>query len=185
LNKDDYNPYQAPGETTDPDFAGAPAELIRREHLSHEASIRLIGSLYLIIGSVVSIPSVGLLIRIFGTGQPQQNMAIGAWWLIAAGVFALVLGFATHRLNRGARAICAFFSAAGMLFVIPFGAIINGCIIYLLYSKKGKMVFPEDYKQVIRDTPHVRYQTSIVVWIFLLLLLGRFGMPMLLRFGDP
>ena len=72
-----------------------------------------------------------------------------------------------------------------MLFVIPFGAIINGCIIYLLYSKKGKMVFSEDYKRVIRDTPHVRYQTSNVVWIFLLLLLGLFGMPMLLRFGDP
>jgi hypothetical protein len=36
-------------------------------------------------------------------------------------------------------------------------------------------VFSDEYKRVIAETPHIKYRTSIVVWIFLGLLLLLFG----------
>jgi hypothetical protein len=45
--------------------------------------------------------------------------------------------------------------------------LINGCILYLLYSKKGSTVFLEPYQRVISATPHVKYRTPLYVWILL------------------
>ena len=39
-----------------------------------------------------------------------------------------------------------------------------------LFSAKGKMVFSEEYKGVIAETPHIKYRSSIVTWILLGLL---------------
>jgi hypothetical protein len=38
-------------------------------------------------------------------------------------------------------------------------------------SRKGVVVFSDEYKAVIEATPEIRYKTSIVVWIFLAILL--------------
>ena len=43
-------------------------------------------------------------------------------------------------------------------------------VLYLIFSKKGAMVFSDEYKEIIRQTPEMKYRTSIVVWIFLGLL---------------
>lgn len=38
------------------------------------------------------------------------------------------------------------------------------------------MVFSPYYKEIISQTPHIKYKTSIVVWIFLGLLLALLGL---------
>jgi hypothetical protein len=46
-------------------------------------------------------------------------------------------------------------------------ALISVYVIYLLLSQKAAVVFSPEYKAIISRTPHVRYKTSIVVWILL------------------
>ena len=108
----DQNPYAveasaylAPQELTD-------VESIRKRCLGHEASVKSMGTLYLI-GGVFS--------------------AIG------------LLGF-------------------------PIGTLISAYFLYLLLSEKGSYVFSDAYKQVIAQTPHMRYKTSILTWIVVILL---------------
>ena len=57
---------------------------------------------------------------------------------------------------------------------------INGCVLYLIFSAKGKMVFSDEYRAVIEQTPDIKYRTSVIVWIVLGLILviiafGLFG----------
>jgi hypothetical protein len=49
----------------------------------------------------------------------------------------------------------------------PIGTLINGYILYLLLSKKGRKVFSDEYRQIVSLTPHIKYRTSIVVCILL------------------
>ena len=52
-------------------------------------------------------------------------------------------------------------------------------ILYLLLSKEGTVVFSDHYKQVIAQTPHIQYKTSVIVWILLLLVLTLLGLAIL------
>ncbi|WP_158521178.1 hypothetical protein [Fuerstiella marisgermanici] len=36
-------------------------------------------------------------------------------------------------------------------------------------------LFSDGYKDVIQQTPHIVYKTSLLIWIFLVLLLGLLG----------
>ena len=79
--------------------------------------------------------------------------------------------------------IAIVLSAIGLL-GFPIGTLISAYFLYLLVSEKGKVVFSDEYKEVIRKTPHIRYKTSIVVWIFLGLLLLLIGLGLVgLLFG--
>ena len=51
----------------------------------------------------------------------------------------------------------------------PIGTLINAYILYLFLSKKGRTIYSPEYQEVIAATPHVKYRTSIVVWILLAL----------------
>jgi hypothetical protein len=55
---------------------------------------------------------------------------------------------------------------------VPIGTLINAYILYLVFSRKGRTILSEDYQQVIAATPHIKYKTSIIVWIFLGLLVA-------------
>ncbi|HKB60455.1 MAG TPA: hypothetical protein VKC56_10480, partial [Gallionellaceae bacterium] len=69
------------------------------------------------------------------------------------------------------RIVAGVLAGLGLL-GFPFGTVISAFILYLLFSKKGAMVFSDEYKQVIADTPDIKYRTSIIVWIFLALLIA-------------
>ena len=54
-------------------------------------------------------------------------------------------------------------------------------ILHLIFSSKGQMVFSPEYKEIIRQTPHIKYKTSKIVWVLLgivglLLLAGLVGL---------
>jgi hypothetical protein len=136
------------------------AEQIRKDHIKHEASVKSVGFLYFLAAAFLILAGVGGLIS--GEGP---NMVVG---LVFAGLGILPT---------------AVLSGIGLI-GFPLGTIINGYILYLVLCQKGRTVFSDEYKRVIEQTPHIKYKTSIIVWIFLGLLLLLIGLAFLgLAFG--
>ena len=52
------------------------------------------------------------------------------------------------------------------------GTLISACLLYLFFSHKGEMVLSDRYEEIIQGTPHIKYKTLIIVWIFLFILIG-------------
>ena len=148
------------------------AEQIRTEHIKHEASVKSIGLLYFLGGTVLLL--LGLL-SFFG-GQAVSVLAGLAFAGIGAGQIATAIGL--RKLKSWARIPTGILSGIGLL-GFPFGTLINGYILYLIFCRKGATVFSDEYKQVIAETPHIKYRTSVVVWIFLGLLLCMIAMAFL------
>jgi hypothetical protein len=177
----DQNPYAveastylAPQELTD-------VESIRKRYLGHEASVKSIGTLYLI-GGVFSllISTLYIIAGIRSFGDPGPNefggptlvllvaLAVGAGFL-SLGVLQIWSGIGVRKLRPAARIGATVISAIGLL-GFPIGTLISAYFLYLLLSQKGSYVFSDAYKQVIAQTPHMRYKTSILTWIVVILL---------------
>ena len=185
------NPYAAP--PIDADLAMANAhlgldptqdELIRREHLSHEASARSVGLLYYLGAFFLGIAAVStaaflLLPSLLSLSGQGPNFGVGE--LVVAGFFlgiygslAVLLFFTARGLRRlqpWSRISSGILSAIGLL-GFPVGTLINGYILYLLFSRKGNMVFTPEYRDIIDRTPHIKYKTSLVVKVLAAVLLA-------------
>ena len=148
-SKPPINPYASPATDAAAFEAKAvvsDAEAIRREHIKHEAAVKSIGWLYLL-GAVITIPT-GVLMLVLALaavveGTHAEDAAVNA----PVGVFYLGLGALSAALFRGFRRLrpwvripATVLSVLGLLSV-PIGTIINSYILYLLHSKKGRMVF--------------------------------------------
>lgn len=159
------NPYAPPAARVDDVPANSEAEAIRRAHINHEASIKAIGLLYYLGGVGVAIGGVASL---FGGDRPYAaGMALG---LVAIAVAQLFAGYGVRALRPWGRVVGTILSVIGLL-GFPIGTLVNLYILYLYFSKKGRTIFSPEYQDVIAATPHVKYRTSIVVWIVLALLL--------------
>jgi hypothetical protein len=166
------NPYAAPAAKVEDVPADAEAEAIRKEHISHEASIKAVGFLYYLAG-------VGLTLIALSTlagGRSGIGAGMGVLVLVL-GVGQFFAGYGVRALRGWGRIVGIILSAIGLL-GFPIGTLINGYILYLFLSKKGRTIFAPEYQDVIAATPHVKYRTSIIVWIFLglLVLLLAFGL---------
>ena len=136
------------------------AESVRREHLSHEASVRSIGLLFYMAAAIILVAVAPL---IFAGHQTTVPARIGASLLLLAFVPLYVwIGMGLRRLDPRVRLGATLLAAIGLL-SIPIGTLINGYILYLLHSARGKRVFSEEYRAVMAATPHIRYRTSRVV----------------------
>lgn len=144
------------------------AEQVRQEHIKHEASIKSVGFLYFLGATLLGLVSVVSLAVPRGNGGGLTSL-MSLFFLVLAAV-QIWLGIGLRGLKRWARIPSGILSGIGLL-GFPMGTLINGYILYLLFSKKGAMVFSDEYQRVIAETPHVKYRTSIVVWVLLALLL--------------
>ena len=172
----DHNPFAAPqtmGYAGDID--SRPAALIRQQHLTHEASVQSVGSLY-ILGCLLTLVGGGFLTFMVVSNSAQNSSDEGMGLLLLGLGFAQgFIGFGLNKLKSWARISAALFAGVGLL-AFPIGTLINGYVLYLLLSAKGKMVFSDEYREVIEQTPEIKYKTSKVLWFFLLLLLGLIGL---------
>jgi hypothetical protein len=154
-------------------------EAVRNQYLSHEASIKSIGLLY-VLGGVIGL-ILGCVYLAMGVGAismpdgPEAQMAAGV--ILGLGVFFIIFSLlqlygaiSIRKLENVGRIIVTIFSVIGLL-GIPIGTLISAYILYLLWSAKGKFIFTPEYRRVVEATPHIKYKTSIVVWILLGLLL--------------
>ena len=191
------NPYAPSGSSygdasLDANFDLSQAELIRKSHLSHEANIQGFGCLYTlggILGILGAIFYVGIGILVMAGGvvpKELEFMVFGAGGdrLVSGGLTTLVgvvflaiavaqlfAGRSMQTLNPSGKILAIVVAAIGML-QFPCGTLISGYLLYLLVSAKGRTVFSSAYKEVMQATPHIRYRTSIIVWIFLFILIG-------------
>lgn len=141
----------------------------RKQHLSHEASIRSVGTLYLFGGWVVA----GLTVLMLGLMQTASRgpgvglLEIASMVLLAGlGVVQIWTGRLLRRLDAGARIPTTILSCIGLL-GFPIGTLINGYILYLIHSAKGRFILSPQYQGIVAATPEIKYRTSIVVWIVL------------------
>ncbi|MCA9034962.1 MAG: hypothetical protein KDA91_07530 [Planctomycetaceae bacterium] len=156
------NPYAAPQVLSVATEGSTDAERLRLEHLSHEASVKSIGLLYGI-GALLGIPfaAVGILTGIAMSRLISSDLAITAFGLCIFVAFGF-LAYGLQRLRPWARIPTAILSGIGLL-SFPIGTLINGYILYLVLSAKGRMVFSQQYREVIQQTPHIQYRTSRVL----------------------
>lgn len=142
-------------------------EAVRNEHLKHEASIKSVGFLYCLGGVGVTLGGLSLTIVGFASGQGESvgTAVLGVFFLLL-GVGQFLVGRGLRKLRPWARTPTTIISCLGLL-GFPLGTLINAYILYLVLSAKGRMVLSEEYNQVVAQTPHIKYRTSIVVWVFL------------------
>ena len=117
--------------------------------------------LFMAIASVAAL--VGVAINA-GLGYGLRHLQVWSRWviLVLAGLFTVmvVVGLVVMAF------IDPYFAGLGAaVYSIP--TLIAIYIFYLMYSAKGAMVFSPGYREVVRQTPHIRYRTSIVIKILL------------------
>lgn len=148
-----------------PPIVASNPEEIRKANLTHEASVRSIGILYLL-GAIFCI--IAGIASIFTSGFSIESIVVGLM-MIVLGAFQIWVGRKLRQLDPVAKVPATVLSAIGLL-GFPLGTLINGYVLYLLHSAKGKVVFSPEYHAVIAATPHIKYKTSLLVWLFLGLL---------------
>lgn len=162
----EQNPYQTPEANVELSVSGdqAQAEELRNQYLNHEASIRSIGLLYYL-GTLALLISSAVLVLEFNSADPIMSLGMIAL-MGGLGAAYFWIGRGLRKLQSKVKIIATVFAAIGLI-GFPLGTLINGYILYLLHSAKGKMVFSEEYHNVIEATPHIKYKTSIVIWLFI------------------
>lgn len=180
------NPYAPTSHVAEAPVVVAPDDVVayRKKYLNHEASVKSIGALYML-GAILMVPTglglaVWAIVSEDSTG-PSTTEAISGLFVLAYGVFQGFVAFGLRRLQNWGRIATAVISVIGLLgglVSVWFGALISAYILYLVLSEKGQIVFSENYKRIIEQTPHIQYKTSIIVWIFvgLLFALVLFGL---------
>ena len=164
----DTNPYQPPEAEILVASEVADAEAIRKAHINHEASVKSIGTLYHL-GGMLCI-AMGFSAWVGRDTQPPPAVAIGvgSFFLLIA-LVQVWIGSGLRKLKPASRIPAAVLTGIGLL-AFPVGTLINAYFMYLLLCKKGRMVLSDEYKQIIAQTPHIKYK-SIVAWVILGLLL--------------
>ena len=104
-----------------------------------------------------------------GLGYGLRNLQQWARWImiVLMGLSLVLLAVMVMALAVMSPAI-----AAGSLVGGALPGLFVGYIFYLMASAKGSMVFSTEYSEVIRQTPHVKYKTSIIVKVLLGLLVA-------------
>jgi hypothetical protein len=162
-------------------------EAIRQTHIKHEASLKSVGLLMLLGGALMLLGGVMVMVSLLqmdsGTDMSGIAIIIGIIYAVLGGVF-LLLAHGYRKLKRWIRIPGTIVSCLGLL-SFPIGTLINGYILYLLWSQKGKMVLSAEYQEVIAATPHIRHKTSVLVWIFLAIVaLGLLAALLIPAFGS-
>lgn len=180
------NPYASPS-LGDGSAPLSSEEATRQQFLKHETAVKSISS-FLLLGALFGLlmcPFV-LLGGIRGLRDDPEaaifSIVLGCLFLFV-GIVQVATAFGIRRLEPWARTIATILSVFYLL-AIPIGTLISIYCLYLLLSQKGAVVFSEEYKRVIDQTPHVRYKTSVVVIVLVVLLVSLLtGLIVALVFG--
>lgn len=175
------NPFAAPrvqegGPTTDAELGSD--EALRRAHINHEASVQGIGSMFLLAALLWGLTALFMTQRLLN--EPWGILLVGSvavcWGL--TGLTSWV-GRSLRRLHARAAHVAALVMAICALLAVPLGTLLGIYMLYILGSAKGRYVLSEPYRQVVLQTPHIRYRTSWVVLAVLALLLSAIAASLL------
>lgn len=151
-------------------FAAAPSDSAletRKAYLSHEASVRSIGTLYYLSAGLLICGSLVALVTEKDIPAPK---IFSSFLFVIVGAVQIWAGSKVRKLDPAARTPVTVLSCLGLL-AIPIGTLINGYILYLILSEKGKYVFSEEYRAVVAATSDVKYRMSPLVLFFIALVI--------------
>ncbi|OYW76266.1 MAG: hypothetical protein B7Z37_09580 [Verrucomicrobia bacterium 12-59-8] len=162
----EINPYAAPQSQVLQ--SSSLDELVRKEHINTEATIKSVGTLYYLGAFMVILVGLSTFVG--------NNLNIGAYaplvgvLIIAIGIGQGSVAYGLRRLKGWARIPTIIFSCLG-LFAFPMGTLINIYILVKVLGKQGQFVMTPEYQRIIAATPHVKRKSSIVALVLLALLL--------------
>jgi len=176
------NPYEAPKVEIDHEPVSqeddiVAVELIRRNHIKHEASIKGVGAL-VILGSIsFMIFSLAILLRTMVRSNGPNDLGIVqelgygfGVFLLGTSVFLFFVGRGLRRFQPWSRWAEAIVCVLNMITLNPITIVLSIYFLYLLLSSKGTMVFSREYKAIIEKTPHIQYKTSRLLIVLLVAL---------------
>jgi hypothetical protein len=160
------NPYATPKAIVADPGAARGGEAVREEHLSHEASIKAAGSLFMLGGLLVSFAAFSVIVTT--ASEARENLAVVAIGVVLVVLAAanFVVGWGLRMLRIWARVPAIILAVIGLL-GFPIGTLLNAYVLWLLASRKGRMVLSAEYASIVEATPHMKYRTPIVLWILL------------------
>ncbi len=103
-----------------------------------------------------------------GMGYGLRNLQPWAKWTTVA---LIGLGFLINLVQIVMALAVSPALAVGTFIGAAIGSVIPIYVLYLMVSAKGAMVFSREYREVIRQTPDIKYKTSIIVKVLLVFLI--------------
>jgi len=145
---------------------------VRNYHLSHESAIKGFGLLYAIgAGFYLLLACVAVVIAIVFFAMGNSNgVSFGVATLVYAAVYFTVGGLVAlvssgfYKLSDVGKIGGSILSVLGMC-GFPIGTAIGAYALYLIFSEKGNVVFSPRYREIVRQTPHIRSYIPIFVWV--------------------
>jgi len=169
----DENPYQAPvaQDLPPPAIPISNAEEVRRDHIGHEASLKSLGFLYYLGGIVILCSLVGVFSAL-SAGSGGLGAAETAYIAlpIAMALVQFFAGWGLRRLAPWSRIVAGILSVFGLVYW-PVGTIISAYSLYLIFSAKGRMIFSPQYREIVAQTPHVKYKSGLFKLLLVVLLI--------------
>ncbi|WP_193211530.1 hypothetical protein [Luteolibacter marinus] len=165
------NPYQVPAVEEVVAPVASDAEAVRQAHIKHEASVKSIGTLFFLGVIVMVVGFISLAARASsedvsrGIGGLEAVIILIVLGLLVAQVF---VGWGLRRLKPWSRIAATVFSVIGLI-QFPVGTLIGIYCLVIFYSKKGAMVFSPAYQEIIAQTPHVKYRSSRLMKVMLVI----------------
>lgn len=172
----DDNPYRSGVVENQvlPTDGDSEPERVRREHLSHEASLRSVGTLYLLGAGINAIFAIAIIAAAFAGSIGAIELVIFAGIVVVGVGLSGVAGYGLRKLQPWAAIPAGVLSVLG-LFGFPLGTLISLYVLYLLFSQKGRYILSPEYAAIVSNTPHIKYKTSVLVWIGLALVVAAVG----------
>jgi hypothetical protein len=130
------NPYQAPA-VAEVAAVESDAESTRRMYLNHEASVKGVGSLYLLGGVIGMLSLLALLGGIAfggGVGGPEILVLVLAGGI---GVLQFIAGLGLRKFTSTGRVLGAVIAGISLI-GFPIGTLIGAYILYLLLGRRGR-----------------------------------------------
>jgi len=162
---DDINPYRAPTAAVADVAQDARAEEVRETHLSTEASLKSVGLLYYL-------GTIGLFVSMLAMlASPDDGPGLGLGLVLAAlCAVTLAVAYGLRGLRPWVRVPAIVLTVLG-LFNFPVGTLLSGYVLYLLLNAKGRFVLTSEYAQIVAATPHMKYRSSTLVLVLVVVVL--------------
>ena len=159
-----FNPYSAPTIAIGRS-AGEFSELesVRLENLSHEAALKAVGSLFLIIAALVSSLMTIVTSKFLNEDLLKNDPFVLSYWVLVP--ISLYIGIKMRRLDHSIRNTVVI-AGALMMFAFPFGTIVGPGVLYVVCCKKGKFILSQRYSNIRYRTPGIHYETKLFTKIF-------------------
>ncbi len=150
---------------------------MRNRYLKHEVAVKSVDTLYYFGALLLMIVAI---VMFLDTKSGLGMRLVVSGFCFGVGALQFWVGRGIRGLKSWARVPVGVLSGIGLL-GFPMGTLINGYILYLVFSAKGRTVFSEEYQEVIAQTPDIKYRSSIIAWAFLGLLLAVIAIAVITR----